>query len=202
MLREMGITSTVPEQYGADYLYYTEHWGLVGVQRKELKDLVASHMDDRVGREVIAMRELDVGVWLLEGSPQWTGSGDAMWTRTKYTRSRHLGFLFALTFQGFIIYNTETITESMELLVGLEKWLKKDRHKGISGRASARGVFGEADEREWGIHFLSGLPGVGLDRAEKIWEHFQGMPFAVTGKLQEVPGIGKKTAERIERVFG
>ena len=201
-LKELGVSSSVPEQYGVDYLYFTDQHGLVGVQRKELNDLVASQGDGRIAKEVVAMRELDVAIWLLEGIAQWGTDGQSLWTRTSYTNSRHMGFLFSLSFQGFLIFSTSTLTESGLLLSQLEKWLKKEKHRGIGGRPAARGVFGEPDRREWGVHFLCGLPGVGPDRAEAIWDHFGGLPFKLSADVSEVPGVGRKTAERIEGIFG
>src|SRR6266853_5157167 len=164
ILKELGTVSSTPEKYGADFLISSPVYGLVGIQRKELSDLVASAHDDRISRELISMKELDHAIWLIEGTPQWSSEGQSMWTRTNYTRSRHLGFLFMLSFQGFLLLSTDTITESGLLLSALEKWLQKEKHKGINGRPTARGEWGQADEREWRIHFLSGLPGLGSTR--------------------------------------
>lgn len=200
-LKELGEVSSIPEHYGADFLMFSEHYGLVGVQRKELSDLVASHSDDRINRELIDMKELDVAIWLIEGTAQWSSDGQSLWTRTNYTRSRHLGFLYTLSFQGFLLYSTDTITESGILLSSLEKWLKKEKHRGISGRPPAKGMFGEPDVTERQIHFLSGLPGLGYERSRAIVEHYRGLPLALTRDISEVPGLGKKTVTRIEEMF-
>jgi ERCC4-type nuclease len=199
-LKELGISSSVPEQYGADFLIFCP-LGMVGIQRKELSDLVASHNDDRIARELISMKELDIAVWLIEGAPQWSSDGQSLWTRSNYTLSRHLGFLFTLLSQGFWLLSTATITESGLLLSQLEKWLRKEKHNGINGRTPPRGMFGQPDDNEWRVHFLSGLPGLGSTRASAILEHFGGLPLALTGDLSTVPGVGKKTAERVERIF-
>lgn len=125
-----------------------------------------------------------------------------MWTRTSYTRSRHLGFLFMLSFQGFLLFSTDTLNESGLLLLQLEKWLRKEEHKGgINGRQPPRGMFGQPDLDEWRVHFMSGLPGLGPERSANILSHFGRLPFELIGDLAEVPGIGKKTAERIKEIF-
>jgi ERCC4-type nuclease len=201
-LKALGNSSFAPESYGCDYLWMADGWGMVGVQRKEVKDLVASQHDDRLAREVIAMKECDVGIWLLEGRMDWSSEGVLLSTRTHYTRSRHHGLLFTLLFQGFSLLYTDTIAESGLLLLSLENWLKKEKHRGVIGRTSTvRGEFGKASTEEWQAHFLSGLPGISVVRGERIVEHFGGLPFRVTGNLREVEGVGNRTAERIERLI-
>ena len=201
-LRALGISSVIPEQYGSDFLYTSEHFGIVGVQRKELNDLVASiRYDDRLAREVIQMKECDVGIWLIEGRPVWCSDGQLASTKTRYTHLQHLGLLFTLLFQGFSLVYTDTIAESGLLLSSLERWLKKEKHRGIVGRVSPRGEFGTASTEEWETHFLTGLPGISGDRARLIRDHFGGMPLRLTGDLREVKGIGAKTASRIEKLF-
>jgi ERCC4-type nuclease len=201
ILRELGTTSSAPEKYGADFLISSPVFGLIGVQRKELSDLVASHSDDRISRECISMKELDHALWLIEGTPQWSSDGQAMWTRAPYTRTRHHGWLFSLTFQGFSVLSTSTITESGLLLSSLERWLAKEKHRGINGRPAPRGEWGRADEREWQVHFLSGLPGLGPTRAEAILDYFGRVPLELSGDISKVPGVGKKTAEQVRRIF-
>lgn len=200
-LRDLGRTSSRPEQFGADFLFFSDYFGIVGVQRKELSDLVQSHSDDRISKEIIAMKELDIGIWLIEGMAQWSSDGQSMWTRGNYTLSRHLGFLFTLSFQGFSLFSTNTINESGLLLLQLEKWLKKEKHRGINGRPNPRGAFGTPDLQEWQVHFLSGLPGISTDRGRAIVEHYGGLPLSLNADLSRVPGIGKKTADRIREIF-
>jgi ERCC4-type nuclease len=200
-LKELGTVSSAPERYGADFLISSPIFGLVGIQRKELSDLVNSLADDRVSNELIQQKELDTAIWLIEGVAQWSSDQQAMWTRTPYTLTRHLGFLFSLLFRGCSLLCTATITESGLLLSQLEKWLSKEKHGGISGRPAPRGEWGAADTDEWRVHFLSGLPGVGPERARAILDHFGGLPLSLTGDLSAVDGVGKKTSERIEAIF-
>lgn len=62
-------------------------------------------------------------------------------------------------------------------------------------------MFGKPDTEEWQIHFLQGLPGLGYERAKAIRDYYGGLPFALVGDLSKVEGIGKKTAERIEKMI-
>lgn len=200
-LRDLGSTSSTPERYGSDFLLHSPLFGVVGIQRKELNDLVASLSDDRVSREIIQMKELDHAIWILEGHAQWSLDGQLLSTRTRYTLSQHRGLLFTLMFQGFSLLSTANLSDTGSLLVQLEKWLAKPKHRGINGRTPPRGVFGKPDTREWQIHFLQGLPSIGYERAEAIVNHCGGVPLQLTEDLRNIPGIGKTTAERIERVF-
>lgn len=200
-LKVLGKSSSVPEGYGCDFLISSPVFGLVGIQRKELSDLVASLHDSRVKRELIQMKELDWGIWVIEGKPSWTGDGQALWTRTSYTRDRHLGIIFYLTFSGFAVVGTESIQETLHTLSRLESWLMKEDHAPVGQRGGARGEFGKPDITDWQVHFLEGLPGVGYERAKAIVKHFGGLPFTMAGDLADVPGIGKGTAKRVSEVI-
>ena len=49
-IRALGTTCDIPERHGCDVLFVA-HGGYWGVQRKELKDFVASVNDDRLGKD-------------------------------------------------------------------------------------------------------------------------------------------------------
>lgn len=201
--KSLGISSSVTEGLGCDFLIHSPVFGRVGIQRKELKDLVASLSDDRFSREVVQMKELEVGIWLLEGRPTWSSDGQLMSSRTPFLRDQLDGLRFNLLSQGFWVLHSDSIQDSMRLLSQLERWLKKKSHSTLNRRSSARGVFGVADTQEWQIHFLQGLPGVGYDRAAAIRAHYAGLPFTLRSGvvLEDVPGVGKKTAQRIREVL-
>jgi ERCC4-type nuclease len=202
-LDSLGTVSSLPESYGADYLIHSPVFGVCGVQRKELKDLVASLSDDRFSREVIDMKELEVGIWIFEGRPIWSADGQLISTRTTFTQLQFDSLIFSLQSQGFWVIRSEGVADTMRLLSVLEKWLKKREHSSLNRKASARGVFGEPDTKEWQVHFLQGLPGIGYDRASAIRAHYAGMPFELRSgvELTDVPGIGKRTAQRIREVL-
>lgn len=50
------------------------------------------------------------------------------------------------------------------------------------------------------IHVMQGFDGIGYDRARDVVEHYGGLPFDLLVDLRDVPGIGEKTAERVERI--
>jgi ERCC4-type nuclease len=65
-----------PERLGADVLWRSPHWGLVGVQRKEAADFVSSVHDGRLAKESQQMSRLGLAVLMLEGRFRWTTDGE------------------------------------------------------------------------------------------------------------------------------
>ena len=94
MLKKLGRVSSTPEKHGSDYLFLSGA-GLVGVQRKEVKDWVASCFDGRLAKELRQMRTLDLAVVVVEGKMVWSETGTLLsgWGRG-YTRAMHLGVSF------------------------------------------------------------------------------------------------------------
>lgn len=202
LYRQLGKVSSLPEQYGSDFLIFSPVFGRVGVQRKAVLDLVASETDGRVRRELMDMKGLDVGIWLIEGRMEWTTDGLLVGSRSPYSWARHTGTIFSIQSQGFWMLSTSTPAESTKLLCALEKWLKKSKHQGLMGRPGARGNWGEPTLEEQRIHFLQGVNGVGYERAKAAVKHFGGLPLQLTGDLGQVPGWGKGTVKRVEELLG
>ncbi len=68
-----------------------------------------------------------------------------------------------------------------------------------------RPLWGTPSSRDFQIHFLQGLPGIGPEHAETILDHFGAMPlrWAVTKEeLMEVRGVAEKIAERMMGILG
>jgi ERCC4-type nuclease len=177
-------------------------FGTVGVQRKTVTDLVASLGDGRLQREITDMKGLDVGIWMIEGNPEWTSDGQLLGSRTSYQKDQHMGLLFSLQSRSFWLATPTNQNESIGLLLTLQKWLRKKAHKSLLTRPGPEGSFGVVDRMDWQIHFLQGLPGVGYERARAIIDHYSGLPFRLDGGLRDVAGLGPKTARRIEEMFG
>lgn len=199
----LGKTSPIPEKLGVDFLTFSPTFGTVGIQRKAIPDLIAS-LGDRIPRERIDMKSLGLGIWLIEGTPQWSNSGDLLTSYTKFTRASFMGILFSLQADGYWVVRSDSIDDSMEWLRALDKWVGKDGHRGLNGRSGPKSVFGVNDERDWDIFLAQSLaPGVGYDKARAIVDHYEGLPFQLKEgvRLTEVPGIGKTLAKRIEKRF-
>lgn len=201
-LRTLGTYSPLPEEYGSDFLIVCP-LGLVGVQRKEVHDLIASRSDDRLARELPQMKQLDIAILLVEGRLKWTSDGLLSTSRTKWTRAMHLGLLLSIQSQGVWVTSSESLQESREYLSHLESWMMKENHKGINIRPKPQTKWGQLTDRDFAIHFIQGLDGIGPGVAGAIFEKF-GFPFTMTltkEQLQSVDGVGPKRAEKIWRMF-
>lgn len=184
-----------------DFLYYTK-LGMVGVQRKEYGDLINSVMGDRVYRECWLMKQLDIGIWVIEGRPQWTSDGQLV-SRQKWTVHQHLGVIFSLQSRGFWVASTESLTGTANLLTYLSTWLDKDSHSGLDVRPNPQSEFGVTTEKDWAIHLLQGFPMMGPKTASSLYTSL-GLPLEFTctlDQLKTVPGVGPKRAARWWRML-
>ena len=197
-LRTLGTYSPLPEAYGADFLI-TCPVGLVGVQRKEVHDLIASRSDGRLARELAQMKQLDVGILLVEGRLKWTSDGILSTSQSKWTRSQHFGLLFSIQSTGLWVNSAESIQETREYLSHLETWFGKSDHKGINIRPKPSTPWGSRTNRDFGIHVIQSFDGVGPGVAGAIFDRF-GVPMKWTitkEQLQSVPGVGPKRAQKM-----
>lgn len=201
-LRTLGPYSPLPESMGVDFLIPCPV-GMVGVQRKEIHDLIASRGDGRLARELAQMKQLDVAILLVEGRLKWTSDGQLSSSRTRWTRSEHLGMLFSIQSSGIWVNSSPDLTESREYLACLEKWFMKENHKGINIRPKPQTKWGQLTDKDFCVHLIQGLDGVGPGVAQAIFEKF-GLPFTLKlskADLESVPGVGPKRAEKIWRLF-
>lgn len=201
-LRRLGTVSSTCEKVGADFLIHSPVHGAVGVQRKELKDFIASSYDGRLVKEVAQMKVLGLGVLLLEGRVQWTDDGLVLGNYSRWTRSQHLGTIWSIQLAGYWIAQTQSMAETSEWLSTFIKWTSKPRHKGMLSRPgpTVTSVWGKADNRDWGIHLLQSFPGIGADTAGAIYDHFEGVPLSWTvseKELKAVKGVGSGRASQL-----
>lgn len=205
-LRRLGKTSLVPEQYGADFLFASTEFGLVGVQRKELSDFVASVQDGRLGKELGMMKRLGLALLVLEGRALWTNDGLATWTSTRWRATQHLGTLWSVQLSGCWVSTTTSVQETSTLISAFTRWTAKPRHIALESRPGpAADEWGKVGNREWAIHLLQGFRGIGPTHARNIYEHFGSVPLVWSVgllDLVEVPGIGAGTAERLMDALG
>ena len=202
-LRLLGNTSSAPEKHGADFLWYTKHIGMVGVQRKEINDLIASIADDRLAREIPLLQRLDYAMILIEGRIEWTDDGFLYTATSQFSRAQFLGTLWSLSLAGLLTGFTSSLTETTQYLSLFYRWTLKERHTGLMRRAqkATRDEYGMRTDRAWQIFTMQSFPGVGYERAKAIVDHYGGLPLKWTGKLDDVTGIGKSTAVRLERLL-
>lgn len=178
---------------------------LIGVQRKTFDDLLASLFDGRLGKEIVLMKRLNIAVLVIEGRPRWTLDGELMDDNRRITRHQLRSLLWTIAIgHGVAVEWTDSVDDTVSTITNLRTWAAKKKHLSVARRPGPSGPWGKATTRDWALHFLQGFNSVGPELAERIVDHFHGVPLAwtVTEKeLMEVPGIGKKRARDLCKVF-
>jgi ERCC4-type nuclease len=199
----LGRVSSLPEKYGVDVLL-SARGRLVGVQRKTFpEDYLASLEDGRLQKELMLMQRLDAAVLLLEGQPTWDGQN---LVGRRYTRQQLRTALWSIQLaHGVYVERSDSLEDTCMALAWLETWLRKRRHVGLMRRPKARDAWGgRVRGQGQALHILQGLPGVGPVLAQAILKHFGGIPLTWTcsqQELEQVTGIGPKTARRLYVIF-
>jgi ERCC4-type nuclease len=194
----------LPETFGCDLLFAANgRWA--GVQRKEFKDLISSIRDGRLGEQIAKMSDpgLCYRMVVVEGSAKWTMSGDLV---GRYgggvTRQSLRKILWTARANGLWVDFSDSLDDTVRLLETFEEWCKKDVHRSLSGRPAVRSQWGTVNSRDYQVHLLQGLPGVGPELAAKILDQV-GMPMMLDPQsdLLSVSGLGPKRVAAITAVF-
>ena len=207
-LKAMGTGSNAPENFGVDIMWSEPAMGgLVGIQRKEIEDLIASVQDGRLAKEVHQMANLKMAVLVVEGRPHWTPDG---WLVTKYTRwsrAQHRGILRSLMHEyGVIVEATDDVYDTISFVREVEQWAAKGAHLSLARRPKpAPTEWGAVTDKGWASHLLQSVPGIGAKQAELIWDHFGGvLPIGLTcdkAELTKIKGLGPKRVEALMKAF-
>lgn len=205
-LRELGRVSLMTEDRGADLLIWSvSHGGWIGVQRKEMKDLVASVADGRFAEQVAKLKDsVAMPVLLIEGRGTWTNDGKWAGRGSMASWSGLAKLLLTAASQGVVQVATERLSGScstVEWASAAEEWGRHERHSSLSStRGPVKVTWGTADNRDYQRHLLLGLPGVGPELADRILDAM-GMPLTwregAVEELMAVKGVGKKKVERL-----
>ena len=201
------ITSSVPENYGADFLWNSP-LGLVGVQRKEFPgDFLASVQDGRLGGEAFGkMAQLQVAVLLLEGRDRWTTEGYLMSSgkyHQSWTRTQHRNFLASTQLRGVHVQWSDDKFDTVSFLRDLYAWSQKPRHAATTHRITPEGSWGHVSNRDFQVHVLSSLPGISIVLASAMIDTL-GFPLGLRvtrEQLMTVPGIAAGRADKIIKTF-
>jgi len=203
--------SLLPERYGCDVIWWGKHdlgngpedvmWG---VQRKELKDFIASVQDGRLAKEIGQIRAsgIPIPTVIVEGKIRWTTDGKLIWNSfgQEITHAQWNGMLWSLQREGLHVTHTTSLDETIEYVQLYSRWSSKTKHTSLMRRPTAFNAFGNAGNEDWAIHLLQGFQPLGVDRAKAIIKHFKGVPLQWTvtkEQLMEVPGIGAKIAKEL-----
>lgn len=204
-IKALGTVSPVPEKVGVDILWSSPH-GLCGAQRKTVSDLIASVRDQRLGKELEQMRKLAMRGLIIEGHPQWTRDGHLLSQYGNWTQKHHRGVMMSAQVKGVIVLTTRDHLETLDAVTQMEEWSKREEHvSSMLYRGNGKGDdWGDLSHRATAIHFLSGMPGLGVELAGRLFDHFGKVPFgwSVTREeLLEVKGIGKKKVDALYSVL-
>lgn len=206
--KHLGTSSLITEDYGVDFLWQST-LGLVGVQRKQFpSDFLASVHDGRLNREYGMMKALDLAILMLEGQAHWTTEGRLIRERNDkrngWDRSKHRNYLHSVQMRGIHVVHTDNVADSIDYLLGLQVWSDKADHHSLDTRPGPTGSgWATVTNVDYQVHLLTSLPGIGPKVARAIIDEV-GFPFMLTlgvDELKTVPGVGKKKAEQIVRVF-
>lgn len=205
-IRAIGKVSQLPERNGVDFMFPAQgKW--VGVQRKELHDLISSIADGRLQRELGQMGKLDIAMLIIEGPIKWTLDGALMLSGygQPFTRKQLYGLMWSVRRKGVWVERTESMDETIEVVEMLEAWATKAKHSSLDRRPGPTSVWGKPDHIDYARHLVMGLPGVGPELAARIVERFGGVPFGwriTEDELREVQGVGKVKAKAIYGALG
>lgn len=199
----------LPESYGCDVLVFAG--GLkIGVQRKELRDLLASLDDGRVAQQLAQMSTspLDICVLLVEGEVSyttdgrllgtWQGRGGRVWTRKQMVAVE-----WSVRARGVHWVNVGGLEETVAWCAETAAYWSKEKHHGIGRRGGVVSAWGQARNHEWAAWVLQGWNGVGEELAKRIVKEY-GLPlrWTVTAEeLSRVKGISLAGAEKLIRTL-
>lgn len=197
VLRDLGEVSSLPESYGADFLFASPQ-GLIGTQRKEVRDLIASTRGDRVARELGQSTALHQMVLLIEGDWGWNAAGMSTWV-DGFSRAQYDGLLLSFQEAGWWVLHSASIRETPAVLARIEAWFQKEHHGSLSQRPKSGAPWGNSRNRDWSVHFLQGFDGIGVQVARELYDTF-GVPMSwnvTEADLLTVKGIGKLRAKAL-----
>lgn len=221
-LRAIGSSvSMFPEKYGCDAIWRVfgddkERAGWVGVQRKELADLLASIRDGRLGQQLRQMDPLKMAMVIVEGKMRWSTdgelvSGPASHAKSSangrpWTKKQIAGVLWSIQAKGVWVYYTDSLDETIQAVQMFADWSAKDVHTGLESRGGPKGDgWGRVQRIDWQRHLLMGLPGIGRELATRILNTI-GMPLGpkwenTEAAFNEVEGMGPKKIKAVMEIL-
>lgn len=207
VLRELGRVDMLPERMGCDVLVFAGG-KKIGVQRKEVRDLVASLDDGRLAMQLSQMTTsvLDARVVVVEGEMRYAGDGlDAglmgQWNGRGgrvHTAAQMLSVEWAVRAAGVDWARTNSLEDTVRWIAHAEQWWKKEKHHGVSRRPAAPTSWGKARNYEWAAWVLQGFEGIGSELAKRIVAMY-GLPLRWTitpEELAKVQGISLERARK------
>ena len=211
LIHDYPVSSTC-EQHGCDIMFLVNPRSRkdrlrVGVQRKEIKDLLGSVADGRLGKELRQMGNLNTKILIVEGVIRYTNDGtlvDSLGWGKPWGEKALTGLLLSVRMKGVWVVHTDGIAGTKRMIGYLAEWFSKPRHNSLDHRPGPVGLFGsDISDVEWGTYMLQSLPGVGPELAKRIYDMY-GVPWSWDVGMEEllmVEGIGPKRAKAMLRAL-
>jgi ERCC4-type nuclease len=206
-IKQLGEVSSLPEKHGVDILWIDEE-SCIGIQRKEINDLLASLQDGRLAQEINQITNSNLlthSFLLIEGTFKWTNTGAlSKEYGSEFTIAQLNGLLLSLAMSTILTVFSPGLHLTPHIISSLQTYLSKNQHHSLLVRPKPKGKWGTPTSKEWSIHLLQSFQGIGYDKAEKIIDHFGEIPLAWTvseDELTKVDGIGKVTAQRLSKAL-
>ena len=211
VLGDSAITSSIPEEKGADILLYTKQ-GLIGIQRKKIPhDFISSIEDGRMARcTTLLQSTCEFRLLLGEGRFRYYPDGrlDLGPRVASHYNIKHIrGMLFDIRFvKNVEVDYTDDIRDTAHYILSLGEFFSAEKHLGLYRRPGAKGTWGAPTSEDIDLWLLQSFQGIGVTLAGNIIERFGGkVPIQWSCSLEElrsVPGLGKKRAEALWAALG
>lgn len=210
-LRALGEYSPLCEQLGVDVLLLTKA-GLVGIQRKEQQDLVASlRSSDRLARELPMMQSdsLAHAILIIEGEREFDQAhayGGRNWKPKRlhaFSRPEYRGIIMSVQRLGIWVIETFDLDDTADTLIQMQGFFDKGEHVSLLRRPKPKRT--STPERDAAIHAMQSAPGWGYVKCATVYDHFGRAPFTCTvtvEDLKKIPGIGPVRARNFVAHFG
>ena len=204
VLTQLGIAhrnSPLCESNGVDIIVPTKV-GLIGFQRKTLKDLHASFLDGRFALELGQIRSSSLcayAVLLLEYDSRRTTTDGESFIDAPISRTQLRHALLKCQLNGVLVAETASLIDSARSIHSLASYVAGNQPERLYRPKPSSDTWGHRSSRDWGIHLLQSFPNIGPATAAAIYDSL-GIPLAFTATLSDltaIPGIGKLTAKRL-----
>ncbi|MBQ6139227.1 MAG: DEAD/DEAH box helicase [Methanobrevibacter sp.] len=187
-LDTIGVKVKVNTMAVADYQVSEE----VAIERKTAKDFVDSIVDKRLFKQArMMMEEFKKPIMILEGNDFYSGFINPNAIRGAMTS-------IALDY-GISIIPTRTEEDTAAMIKRIAIREQKGEKRSIQIRTERK----PQNLWEQQLFIIESLPNIGPVHAKRLLEHFGSVKAVLEAdekKLQEVEGIGKKTAKNIREV--
>ncbi len=188
-LIDLGISVKTGQLESADYLVS----GRVGVELKAVPDFVASIIDGRLLDQVKDLKKnFERAVVIIEGE-------EDIYSVRKVHANAIRGMLSSIVLDfGVPILYTKNPRDTAGLLAVMAQ---REQNKDNDYSLHFRKPHSLKEQQEF---FVSALPGIGVQTAKILLEHFGSVKELVNASAEEmvkIKGIGEKTAERLVKMF-